>query len=72
MSTLIMKPNEYFCTLQSNLPRKWADLQPLWISQFARQRQSTETGRYSSANVAEDANEDGKLKNTLMTLFGPF
>ena len=42
--TLIGKLNEHPGTLRSNLPRKWADLQPLWISQFAREDKLTENG----------------------------
>ena len=29
--TLITEPNEHPGTIRSNLPRKWADLQPSWI-----------------------------------------
>ena len=61
--TLITKPNEHPGTLRPNLPRKWEDLQPLWISQFARQRQSKENDCCSSANSGED-----KLRNSKTTL----
>ena len=52
--TLIAKPNEHPGTLRSNAPRIWVHYQPSRISLFARQRESTENGRCSRANSAED------------------
>ena len=52
--TLITKLNEHSGTLRSNTPRNWVHQQTLWISRLAWQCQSTENGRCSGANSAED------------------
>ena len=52
--TLIMKPNEHPGTLRSNAPRTWVHLEAIMDFTVPRQRESTENGRCSSANSAED------------------
>ena len=52
--TLITKPNEHRGTLRCNAPRIWVHLEAIMDFTVPRQRKSTESGRCSGANSAED------------------
>ena len=66
--TLITKPNEHPGTLRSNLPRKWADLQPLWtyslLGNTKRQKMPVAIALFLQSIEI--------LTNTLRTLFQSF